>query len=200
MKFGGAGYNHGKGGYSVGYKKFKKGDIIYVCCGGRGGYVYASNADTTYTAIGGYNGGSITKLGGNVVPHGYGGCGATHMALVTGTLASIGKTTFDEKGLIVAGGGSGAKYWSSWEMYGGYAGSGGGLTSSRGTATQTSGYAFGQGGGDLIGSGGGYYGGNRYDGGSGWIGGVPDFKTYTSETTQAINDGNGKAIITFITS
>ena len=215
--WGGGTVHGGYGGYSKGYYALKAGQKLYVVCGGQG----------PHGDGGAYNGGGHAhwrNMGTNSADS---GGGATHIAKVTGTLASIGKTSFvdNENGLIVAGGGGGgANIWYAGWVSGG---SGGGLTggnynSSITGGTQTSGYAFGQGGdgnqpdgGSTTngGGGGGFYGGyggrangtgewNGGAGGSGWIGGVPEitFKgtTYTPETTNGVNSGNGKARITFI--
>lgn len=202
------------GGYSVGYKKLKKGQIIYVCVGQQGIYGYTA-PDAYYTTnymSGGYNGGGNASVGGSVnfPSRARSGCGATHMALQQAgklTLAGIGKELFDQYGLIVAGGGSGLKWWESWELFDAGHSAGGGLTDSSRSTTQTTGYAFGQGAttaqGNGNGGGGGYYGGLNGNGGSGWIGGVPEIKykgtTYSPTTTTGGNSGNGKATISFIT-
>lgn len=177
------GVRGGYGGYSVGYRKLVKNTKIYVACGNQR-----------------YNGGGSPRGG-----------GATHIALVTGLLNAIGKTIFDQQGLIVAGGGGGGDNYGDNTNPGG---SGGGLKGGLSTyspssyqATQTSGYAFGLGGNSDSGGGGGYYGGygnNRGGcGGSGWIGGVPEITykgtTYTPSTSNGANNGNGKAKISFIT-
>ncbi len=219
----------GKGGYSVGYKDFKKGTVLYVVCGGEGvgletSYVY----ETTQYYTGGYNGGGQGwnyghRSDGGVNGWGASGGGATHIALVSGTIAEIGKDTFDTKGLIVAGGGGGCGGTNGWNNDGSDAyaklggGNGGGLNGangggsaySRGSgATQTSGHAFGSGMPYRSGGGGGYYGGKGGSaagagGGSGWIGGVSEITykdvTYTPSTTQGGNSGNGKAVISFVT-
>ena len=183
----------GYGGYSMGFKRLKKGTILYICCGAQ-----------TYN--GGGSGGGANSYGNH-----HGG-GATHIALVSGTLASIGKETFDQQGLIVAGGGGGHGHGSE--------GSGGGLSGGNSPVasggTQTSGYAFGQGGpGGFAsywgcgGGGGGYYGGyggsgsvnnTGYSGagGSGWIGGVTSYKNNAATTSNGVNGGDGYAKITLI--
>lgn len=202
------------GGYSAGYKKLKKEQKIYICVGGQGdaGYVAPDSYYTSAQMSGGYNGGGNASVGGSVnfPSHGRAGCGATHIALEKAgklTLAKIGKDLFDLYGLIVAGGGSGLKWWESWELFDAGHSAGGGLTDSSGNTTQTKGYAFGQGhttgSGDGNGGGGGYYGGYNGNGGSGWIGGVPEItyknKTYTPSTSVGGNSGGGKAKISFIT-
>lgn len=203
-------YTNNKGGHSVGYKKLTAGTVLYIVCGGMGG----QGGEGFYG--GGYNGGGTAKVAGYPA-HGSAGGGATHIALVSGTLASIGKVSFDADGLIVAGGGGG--YYS--DNYNGFTsgGSGGGLSGANGSTspntgeaggtggTQNSGFAFGQGANgtnNQTGGGGGYYGGNiayykGAGGGSGWIDGVPSITykgvTYTPTTENNINAGNGYALI-----
>lgn len=211
----------GSGGYSKGYKKLNKGTIIYVCCGGVGaeGH-YSSESATAYN--GGAKGGAFGTYGDYDRACGGGGGGATHIALVTGTLTQIGKTKFDQNGLIVAGGGGGATFGHNGASGGGLQG---GSSYAASGGTQTSGYKFGQGegghsGNDNIsgngcsgtgGGGGGYYGGHSGEetdkptkpgggGGSGYIGGVPTITygghTYTPITQQGGNvRGAGRAKI-----
>lgn len=192
----------GGGGYSKGYKKLKSGQTVYICCGGIP-----------------YNGGAAGSRTGST------GGGATHMALVTGTLASIGYESFVDQGngLIVAGGSGGGGEDASYAN----GGSGGGLTGGNGMdrspgtgGSQTSGGtgggsgSFGQGGsasssGWAGGGGGGFYGGGggytsgvdgadgSGGGGSGWIGGVDDYNSSLTKATQnGANGGNGYARIT----
>lgn len=213
-----------KGGYSNGYKYFEKGQTVYVCVGGAGGY--GKN-------LGGYNGGgngwsydSYDEDDDYRGPawNGHGG-GATHMALVTGTLSAIGKANFGAYGLLVAGGSGGGGVSHAYSTFS--SGSGGGLNGANTSGdfptiyggTQTSGGSyggsFGKGGSSGAwggaGGGGGYYGGGaggNYNGGepggggSGWIGGVPTitFKgvTYSPSTTNGQRSGHGMARITFV--
>ena len=213
------GISGGNGGYSKGYKTLTQGTVIYIVCGGAGG------SETS----GGYNGGGYgdsDNWGGRNA--GMGG-GATHMALVSGTLSSIGKSSFDSNGLIVAGGGGGGimrSYGTGNDTFAG--GVGGGTTGGNGVDPWGSGYygtggsqtsggsysgAFGQGGsyrsgGDCRGGGGGgYYGGGygRDDyrtggGGSGWIGGVTSYAGNSAFMENGTNSGNGHATITFMAS
>ena len=178
--WGGKGRNNtttaGAGGYSLGYKAFNAKDDIYIVCGSGN----SSNA---------YNGG-------------FGG--ATHIAKVTGTLASIGYDSFvtQGNGFIVAGGGGSSLTTSQYGTTC-YSGAGGGLNggsayysnydpnppraqggsqTDAGTCTNYTGESgtrgFGQGGDNW--GGGGLYGGARgaswggSGGGSGYIGGVPE--------------------------
>lgn len=209
----------GNGGYAVGYAEFKKGDVLYVVCGGQGATASSS------TVNGGYNGGggASATISGNYA--GAGG-GATHIAKVSGTLKSIGNTSFvtNKNGLIVAGGGGGSYYRNETGFGALNGGAGGGLSGSAGTpynginasyvpgGTQSTGYAFGEGkaitsNGASSGGGGGFYGGicDYYcgsGGGSGWTDGVPQitFKgvTYSPSMSNGANSGNGKATITLV--
>lgn len=179
----------GAGGYSVGYKELTAGTVLYIACGGGNGKTYNGGGELTH--------GDIRN-----------GAGATHIALVNGTLASIGYDNFvtNKKGLIVAGGGGSGTMYGSWSFEGG---SGGGLNGEsiswygdHAGGTQTSGYAFGQGG---PGAGGGLFGGHggtSCAGGSGYIGGVPAITykgtSYSPQTTNGVNSGDGRATITLV--
>lgn len=169
-----AGYS-GNGGYSVGYIQLEAGTTLYVVCGG----------GTNKTK---YNGGG-SAVDGTYAGH---GGGATHIALMTGTLAQIGVSNLD-KILIVAGGGGGqGETNGSTYKRGGAGGGSNGANGSGGTyygygASQTQGgqgYAnystpaevtkgkFGQGGSDNCPTGqGNFYagggGGGLYGGGAG---------------------------------
>lgn len=213
-----------KGGHSRGYKLLQKDTILYVCVGGVG--ANSNGGDTTghdrATALGGYNG------GGNGNNAASGGGGATHIALVNGTLAQIGENSFLNlgNGLIVAGGGGGEGGYerqtaANNSFVGGVGGGLNGLshgTSSAGNlgATQSIGYAFGQGGAlssALVsqynyhcgGGGGGLYGGlvlsnnGGAGGGSGYVGGVPEISykggIYMPLSEAGVWDGNGRAEI-----
>ena len=213
------------GGYSIGYKVLNAGTKIYVVVGGKGSEI--SPFVQTGSNPGGYNGGGN---GYNVSygedndqkRFGGGGGGATHIALVTGTLSSIGKTDFvtNGKGLIVAGGGGGntINYYGNRSYSGGSGGgTNGGANQGGGSAggTQSSGFAFGQGGSTSGeyggGGGGGFYGGRGRSGGdsntpgsggSGWIDGVPEItyqgETYTPSTINGQRSGNGEAKLTLM--
>lgn len=200
----------GKGGYSVGYKLLEKNTTLYIVCGGLGVDGHYRGEATAGGYNGGGNGGRHGKYGDYDRSAGGSGGGATHIALMTGTLSSIGVGN-KNKILIIAGGGGGAT--SDIVNAGGV---GGGLTggATRGdhsyTATQTSGYAFGQGqngpSGDPYGNGGGgggLYGGYSADdssggGGTGYIDNVDNFDTFTKATTQGVNNTSGKATITLM--
>lgn len=85
----------GPGGYSLGYKLFKKGQIIYIVCGGQDGYNGGGSPDA----------GSIKDKNdfGSVLA-GCGG-GATHIAMSSGLLSEFNNKRNNV--VIVAGGGSG---------------------------------------------------------------------------------------------
>ena len=122
-------YRGGYGGYSSGAVALKKGDKLYVNVGGAG---QGGAVSTNYT--GGYNGGGATNGTGVDHYHASGG-GATHIAKVSGQLASIGVSKLDQV-LIVAGGGGGAYIHNAGTGYASIGGSGGGYI---GTAATTSG-------------------------------------------------------------
>lgn len=213
------------GGYAVGYKKLRKNQILYIAVGGQGERKSPYTTGGAYTNAGGWNGGGYGQNAGNsenttTYRYGGGGGGATHIALVDGTLASIGYDSFVNQGngLIVAGGGGG----NAADMYRGtsYAGGSGGGTNggnAQGGAggTQTTGNGFGQGGNAPRiyrgGGGGGLYGGYAgYDdaprcaggGGSGYVGGVPSIEykgeTYAPSMSNGQRSGNGQAKLTKI--
>lgn len=196
----------GKGGYSVGYKLCKKGEVYYICVGG---------------CESRYNGGSWSNAG-------YGG-GATHIATATGELKNLSGNRAAV--LLVAGGGGGTGQANGAGGVGGGLTGGGVGGTQTGPNANTSGNqgSFGQGAqgkGDWTdsgwyngaggGGGGGWYGGNSgwgYQGGgagggggSGYIGGLPGFTSaggtvYSPSTTagggNAVN-ANGSARVTFL--
>ncbi len=144
--WGAQGGNGGNGGHSIGYKELKKGQKIYACIGGKG--VAVGGAD----AVGGFNGGGRGfsyryNNGSAISSSGYAqsGGGCTHIASVSGILASIGAGNLS-KVFIVAGGGGGGDGGG----YGGGVSGGNGLNYTGnqnsdicggGGATQTSGGA-----------------------------------------------------------
>ncbi len=177
-------YHGGYGGYSNGLINMSKNSIFYINVGGAGGsYVYSG------TALGGYNGGGSAygQIYNGEKSYVTGGGGATHIALTSGTLSSLSSNI--EHVLMVAGGGGGSSWWAdSSDTWTGVGGSGGGFiggTASSATSyaggrggTQSSGFSFGKGGGNVYnasGGGGGLYGGligvwSASGGGSGYIG------------------------------
>lgn len=213
---GGYGYDTpmaGQGGYSKGYVVLDKNERIYIVVGNVGANI-AGNGQSNRAAAGGFNGGG-NGYGGRSGDYGGGGGGATHFARSGDLLAN---TPLEDVFIIAGGGGGGYRNSGTW-LYGGH---GGGLTSTGGlmydaknrlaAATQTSGYAYGQGGIDGQkygggGGGGGLYGGvgSVYcagSGGSGYIDGAKALTykgvEYVPETTTGGNGAAGKASITYI--
>lgn len=204
-----------EGGYSKGYTLLKKGETLYICCGGipynGGGSPSGSDAGTIYTG---------STAGG----------GATHIAKRAGLLSELENHKNDI--LIVAGGAGGSvgQTYYAKDLLGGAGGgtSGGKGKSYNGTSfydvgnggTQSAGGkgdvskstgSFGKGGDGYgaCGGGGGYYGGsggtgyNSGGGGSGYIGGVPriEYKGKVYEPQTVLGGGlasTGKAILTLI--
>ena len=190
--------HRGYGGYSVGEVSLSPGDILYINIGGAG--YFAKKAISN----GGYNG------GGNAYYSGSGG-GATHIALNNG-LGEL-KNYVDNQSdvLIVAGGGGGPQSHNNGGDGGGYIGGASSCYTTCNTiggATQTTGYAFGQGESvpelnadgtslDVGGGGGGWYGGSISgvggggSGGSGYIGSNllinKKMVCYNCETTNDVN-------------
>ena len=177
--WGAQGGNGGYGGYSTGDVNLTKGETIYLVIGGKG------TAPSGITGgSGGFNGGGS---GGNGSPYvgGGGGGGATHIAT---TLIGSGELkeyeSYQDRILIVSGGGGGYGCWAFAGHGGGFAGTNSGSDDeyngrSAGShsigGNQTTGFAFGLGGnggiginGDTCGSegkgggGGGFYGGYAY--------------------------------------
>lgn len=199
----------GKGGYAVGYKKLKKGDILYLGVGSQPTTttkdIIWNGGSTRTTVAGGYNGGG-NGGGYNTAPSGGGyrimgaGGGASHIALNTnrGTLANYSSHTSEL--LIVAGGGAGA--FEHWEPDGINYGDG----SAGGTG---GGGSFGKGGNWVNyrgGGGGGYAGGltasSTANGGTNSITNVPAITiggtTYSPSSTSGSRTGNGQIKITLI--
>ena len=216
-----SGHAGGAGGKSVGYKVLSAGTQIYIAVGGSGAYVNGCTANVS----GGYNGGGDYYYEAWAGPHGHStGGGATHIALKTGLLSTLGQTDI----LIVAGGGGGAGANGQGGAGGGTSGGNGvkdtfgciaqGGTQSAGgqcLGTPQQGYGigqFGQGGRTQTpydgAGGGGFYGGSGAQqngsggGGSGYIGGVPAVSynggTYAPSMASGVNSGAGQATITFV--
>ena len=211
------GYTGGAGGYSSGQVELNAGDTLYVYVGGAG--IGASTRGETLT--GGYNGGGSVTGNSDVNHITASGGGATHIARTDGLLYTL--ESDKDQILIVAGGGGGARNQENhiaaarW----GNGGSGGGTTGggafsnyattntpweiTENVATQTTGYAFGQGA-DATGQsagGGGYYGGYSGSsplytgsgyGGSGFVGNV-----LNGHTVNGVQLGNGYAKISYYT-
>jgi len=206
--------NGAKGGYAMGKKSLTASGNIYICIGSQGG---VPNGSTGGTA--GYNGGGKGGNGFNYAGGGGGG-GATHIANVSGVLSSLSSNRTSV--FIVAGGGGGTSH-------GCVGGSGGGInggdakadanTETLKGATQTTGYAFGQGEDGFTktyhgnggaegngGGGGGWYGGftlhkqgNQSDcGGSGGSGYVNTSQLTNTSMQSGVRSGNGYALITWM--
>ena len=209
--------NPGKGGYSTGNVTLSTTTKLYIYVGGQG---ETCTKKQSGVAKGGFNGGGT----------GYwcsGAGGATHIASATGLLSEL--SSLRSSIYVVAGGGGG-----SGDNSGG-GGDGGGITGGRGKntgtnskdegegGTQTTGYAFGQGGdggiyGYAAGGGGGWYGGyggRSYSGngtpngggGSGYINTIlTNAQTIagnasmpaTAASTETGHTGNGYARITLV--
>lgn len=204
----------GLGGHSKGYKKMKKGEIIYVYNGG--------TANGTYS---GSNGGGRGSSYASSKQYGAGGGGATHVAARYGELGysntnGLGYSNRSHV-LIVAGGGGGGGIDNSTVHKGGDGGgerggngSGGALGGRQMSTSSSTSENFGMG--DSYssnstassGGGGGWFGGNyglygqSGAGGSGYVDGVAPFthngKYYPAETEAGVNDGNGKAFIRYV--
>ncbi len=142
----GAGEN--QGGKSKGDYQAPKNQVLYICVGGKG-----SVGDGANIGIGGYNGGgnggkAVINAKGQPLKRGDGGCGATHICLEDGVLSKL-KTAYEQNRLLmVAGGQGGAQYPTGSGPFGGGT-EGGRPTNYAGqtfdAATQTDGFAFGQG-------------------------------------------------------
>ncbi len=208
----------GKGGYAKGYQYTEANNNLYICVGGQGrvssGYTSNDNYNT-----GGYNGGGYGQ---------YGGGGATHIAITTNRGVLKNYKNYSSEVIIVAGGGGGACQWRN----NGFTECAGGGTSTNTVysnentysisgATQTSGYAFGEGqsanaktGGSCGsegngGGGGGWYGGfalnltntsanNSNCSGSGGSGHINTSYIYNGTMSNGVQSGNGKALITWM--
>lgn len=142
----GAGEN--QGGKSKGDYQAQKGTTLYICVGGKG-----KAGDRDNIGKGGYNGGgnggtAVINDKGQPLKRGDGGCGATHICLEDGVLSKL-KTAYEQNRLLmVAGGQGGAQYPTGSGPFGGGT-EGGKPTNKAGktfdAATQSNGFAFGQG-------------------------------------------------------
>ena len=137
-----------KGGYSIGYKNLNSSNSLYVCVGSHG------NDNSSITGgTGGYNGGGKGGDGFVITIDNYkggaGGGGATHIAITSnrGELKNY-KDNLQEICLVAGGGGGAGKLGYSNGFGGGINGGNAISSSDKYTiigATQTTGYAFGQG-------------------------------------------------------
>ena len=134
------GAGHSKGGKSLGDYQAPKNQILYICVGGQG----TNSLSNGTNGLGGYNGGGNGGMG-----EGYwggsGGSGATHICLQDGVLKDL-KNAYDNNQLLMVAGGQGAGINSPNGPCGG------GIEGGKAwgyinvpVATQSQGYAFGQG-------------------------------------------------------
>ena len=137
-----------QGGKSQGDYQAPKDKILYICVGGKG-----TEGDRVSIGFGGYNGGgnggtAVINKKGQPLKRGDGGSGATHICLKDGVLKEL-KTAYENNQLLmVAGGQGGAQYPKGTGLFGG--GTEGGKPTNKagktfGAATQSIGYAFGEG-------------------------------------------------------
>ena len=190
----------GKGGYSKGIFRANYFQTLYVYAGGQGDFEW--NLTSIGGSIaGGWNGGGA---GTGTLGGGASGGGATDIRTVLGD--TFNDSTSLKSRIIVAGGGGGS--YMGENCYGD-GGNGGGIVGENTTVTINCenqsiiqhpgqfGYAVSVPDDMMAGGGGGYYGGytgkRESGGGSGYIGNL-----FKSETIPGINNGNGKAIITFL--
>ena len=199
----------GLGGHSKGYKKMKKGDVLYVYNGG----------------ITGVNGGGSGYNYTSGKQYGAAGGGCTHVATKAGGLGynSNNGPNYANRDcvLIVAGGGGGGAINSGTANKGGDGGGerggngSGGALGGRQISTGSSpsdnfGKAAYYSGSNVAeaGGGGGWFGGiyglrgESGAGGSGYVDGVAPFthngKYYPAETEAGVNEGHGKAFIRYV--
>ena len=202
----------GLGGHSKGYKKMKKGDVLYVYNGGCGN-------GTSSGANGGGHGNSYSSS----KQYGAGGGGCTHVATKYGSIGYSNGVNYSSRDciLIVAGGGGGGAINNGTINKGGDGGgerggngSGGALGGrqiSTGSNPSTNfGYTSSYSSSNVAESGGGsgWFAGNyglrgeSGAGGSGYVDGVAPFthngKYYPAETEAGVHEGNGKAFIRYI--
>lgn len=138
-----------QGGKSQGDYQAPKNQVLYICVGGKG-----SEGDRAQIGIGGYNGGgdggsAVVNEKGQPLKRGDGGSGATHICLKNGVLKDL-KTAYENNQLLmVAGGQGGAQYKPICPGLFGGGTEGGKPTNAAGktfdAATQSNGFAFGQG-------------------------------------------------------
>ena len=216
-------YVGGLGGYSKGIVHLTKGTTLYVCVGGQ-----PQTVTTTKTAVpGGFNGGGngFNRDYSSTYTYGQAGGGATDIRIGQNSLyarvivAGGGSGSNNRTSGYAGGGTSGVTGQSGYAGTQTSAGSGGSFGQGGSATTSGNNYKYGASGG-----GGGFYGGGagssysdstNYDkysgGGSGYVYTSSTASSYPSgcllnsnnyllkaSTTQAINTGHGKAIITYI--
>ena len=204
----------GLGGHSKGYKKMKKGEVVYVYNGG------AANGTSS-----GANGGGRGNNYSNSKQYGAGGGGATHVATMSGILGYYNSNglNYANRGcvLIVAGGGGGGAINNGTVHKGGDGGGergadgsdgalGGRQISTGSSPSDSFGYTSPYSSSSVAesGGGGGWFGGHyglrgeSGAGGSGYIDGVAPFthngKYYPAETEAGVNKGHGKTFIRYV--
>ena len=143
------GAGESQGGKSQGDYQAPKNQVLYICVGGKG-----CEGDRAQIGIGGYNGGgdggsAVVNEKGQPLKRGDGGSGATHICLKNGVLKDL-KTAYENNQLLmVAGGQGGAQYKPICPGLFGGGTEGGKPTNAAGktfdAATQSNGFAFGQG-------------------------------------------------------
>lgn len=114
--------NYRNGGRSYGYKLLKKGTVLHACIGGAGRLA----GNTSYIP-GGFNGGGSARS----YPYNNGdgwsgvGCsaaGATHIALISGTLQNIGASRKNQVLIVAGGAGAGNNSYPNNGLGGGTSG------------------------------------------------------------------------------
>lgn len=173
--------------YTIETSGLYKLEVRGACGGYSVGYKVLKRGTTIYVCCGGSN-----------YPNGY--FGSTHIALVNGTIAGIGKTNFDRYGLIVAGGGGG--WWGSGAYSDGGGTNGGGGSrhiddeyGARGWdvigATQYGGGYGSQYGSRPVITGGGSFGQGNFKGGGGYYGGGYAYLEGEGSTYAGGSGGSG---------
>ena len=216
-------YVGGLGGYSKGIVHLTKGTTLYVCVGGQ-----PQTVTTTKTAVpGGFNGGGngFNRDYSSTYTYGQAGGGATDIRIGQNSLyarvivAGGGSGSNNRISGYAGGGTSGVTGQSGYAGTQTSAGTGGSFGQGGSASTSGNNYKYGASGG-----GGGFYGGGagtsysdstNYDkysgGGSGYVYTSTTASSYPSgcllnstyyltlsSTTQGINTGNGKAMITYM--
>lgn len=188
----GAGEN--QGGKSKGDYQAPKNQVLYICIGGKG-----TEGDRAKIGEGGYNGGgnggtAVINDKGQPLKRGDGGCGATHICLEDGVLRELETAYKNNRLLMVAGGQGGAQYPKGSGPFGGGT-EGGRPTNKAGqtfdAATQSTGYAFGQGQTGRNGTKGTQNGGEGNGGGGGGLYGGYSPEAQGSKTNSPGGGGSG---------
>ena len=188
------GAGESQGGKSLGDYRAQKDQVLYICVGGKG-----TVGDRDEIGKGGYNGGgnggtAVINDKGQPLKRGDGGCGATHICLEDGVLSKL-KTAYEQNRLLmVAGGQGGAQYPAGSGPFGGGI-EGGKPTNKAGktfdAATQSNGFAFGQGQTGRNGSKGTQNGGEGNGGGGGGLYGGYSPQEQGNKTNSPGGGGSG---------